>query len=74
MIFQDPFASLNPRQTVGRIISDGPVASGTPRHEAEQRARELLGWSGWTRPRSRAIRTSSRAASASASASPGRWR
>jgi peptide/nickel transport system ATP-binding protein len=43
MIFQDPFASLNPRQTVGRIISDGPVASGATRHEAEQRARELLG-------------------------------
>jgi peptide/nickel transport system ATP-binding protein len=43
MIFQDPFASLNPRQTVGRIISDGPVASGATRHEAEQRARALLG-------------------------------
>ena len=43
MIFQDPFASLNPRQTVGRIVSDGPVASGATRHEAEQRARELLG-------------------------------
>ena len=43
MIFQDPFASLNPRQTIGRIVSDGPVASGATRHEAEQRARELLG-------------------------------
>jgi len=42
MIFQDPFASLNPRQTVGRIISDGPVASGKTRHEAERIARELL--------------------------------
>ncbi|MCD0502031.1 ABC transporter ATP-binding protein [Bordetella petrii] len=42
MIFQDPFASLNPRHTVGRIISDGPVASGTPRAQAEARARELL--------------------------------
>ncbi|OZI32875.1 ABC transporter ATP-binding protein [Bordetella genomosp. 1] len=42
MIFQDPFASLNPRQTVGRIISDGPVANGTPRAQAEARARELL--------------------------------
>ena len=42
MIFQDPFASLNPRQTVGRIVSDGPVASGATRDEAEQRARELL--------------------------------
>ncbi|ANY15709.1 ABC transporter ATP-binding protein [Bordetella pseudohinzii] len=42
MIFQDPFASLNPRQTVGRIISDGPVANGTPRAEADTRTRELL--------------------------------
>ncbi|OZI22939.1 ABC transporter ATP-binding protein [Bordetella genomosp. 7] len=42
MIFQDPFASLNPRHTVGRIISDGPVASGQPRAQAEARARELL--------------------------------
>ena len=42
MIFQDPFASLNPRHTVGRIISDGPVANGVPRAQAEARARELL--------------------------------
>ncbi|OZI35107.1 ABC transporter ATP-binding protein [Bordetella genomosp. 10] len=42
MIFQDPFASLNPRQTVGRILCDGPLANGVPRAQAEQRARELL--------------------------------
>jgi peptide/nickel transport system ATP-binding protein len=42
MIFQDPFASLNPRQTVGRIISDGPVAHGTSRKDALARAKELL--------------------------------
>ena len=42
MIFQDPFASLNPRQTVGRIISDGPVANGATREQAERRTRELL--------------------------------
>ena len=42
MIFQDPFASLNPRHTVGRILMDGPMANGVPRAQAEQRARELL--------------------------------
>jgi len=42
MIFQDPFASLNPRHTVGRSIIDGPVANGVPRAEAERKARELL--------------------------------
>ncbi|WP_167668944.1 ABC transporter ATP-binding protein [Allopusillimonas soli] len=42
MIFQDPFASLNPRHTVGRIISDGPVANGIPRADAEARCRALL--------------------------------
>jgi peptide/nickel transport system ATP-binding protein len=42
MIFQDPFASLNPRHTVGRILTDGPIANGVPRAEAERRARDLL--------------------------------
>ncbi|MDB5501162.1 MAG: putative glutathione transporter ATPbinding component [Tardiphaga sp.] len=43
MIFQDPFASLNPRRKVGNIISDGPIAHGTDAKVAMQRARELLG-------------------------------
>jgi peptide/nickel transport system ATP-binding protein len=42
MVFQDPFASLNPRQTVGRILTDGPVANGVPYAQAEAKARELL--------------------------------
>jgi peptide/nickel transport system ATP-binding protein len=43
MIFQDPFASLNPRRKVGNIISDGPIAHGTEPKAALQRARDLLG-------------------------------
>jgi len=43
MIFQDPFASLNPRRKVGNIISDGPIAHGTEPKAAMQRARDLLG-------------------------------
>jgi len=42
MIFQDPFASLNPRRKVGQIISDGPIAHGTDPKLARQRARDLL--------------------------------
>ncbi|MGY4161732.1 peptide/nickel transport system ATP-binding protein [Bradyrhizobium sp. USDA 4461] len=43
MIFQDPFASLNPRRKVGNIIADGPIAHGTDPAAAHQRAAELLG-------------------------------
>ncbi len=42
MIFQDPFASLNPRRTVEQIIAGGPIAHGTPARQARARARELL--------------------------------
>jgi peptide/nickel transport system ATP-binding protein len=42
MIFQDPFASLNPRRKVGDIISGGPIAHGVDRKVALQRARDLL--------------------------------
>jgi peptide/nickel transport system ATP-binding protein len=42
MVFQDPYASLNPRQTVGRIIADGPLAHGQSATEAMRRATQLL--------------------------------
>jgi peptide/nickel transport system ATP-binding protein len=46
MIFQDPFASLNPRRKVGNIIADGPIAHGVEPATAHARARELLGMVG----------------------------
>ncbi len=42
MIFQDPFASLNPRHTVGRSITDGPLANGVSYAQAQRQARDLL--------------------------------
>ncbi|KQP04881.1 microcin ABC transporter ATP-binding protein [Methylobacterium sp. Leaf99] len=42
MIFQDPFASLNPRRTVEQILTAGPIAHGVPARVARERARELL--------------------------------
>ena len=42
MVFQDPFASLNPRTRVGKIISQGPMIQGASASEAQAQARELL--------------------------------
>ncbi|MBT9369980.1 ABC transporter ATP-binding protein [Rhizobium sp. CSW-27] len=42
MIFQDPFASLNPRHTIGRILTVGPVAHGLSAQEARAKALRLL--------------------------------
>ena len=43
MIFQDPYASLNPRQTVGKIISGPMEINGiNPPGGREKRVRELL--------------------------------
>ncbi|MCC5970156.1 MAG: ABC transporter ATP-binding protein [Pararhodobacter sp.] len=42
MIFQDPFASLNPRHRIGKSIMMGPLANGVPRLEARQRMETLL--------------------------------
>jgi peptide/nickel transport system ATP-binding protein len=42
MVFQDPFSSLNPRQTVGDILVAGPKAHGEDVGEARKRAADML--------------------------------
>jgi peptide/nickel transport system ATP-binding protein len=42
MVFQDPFASLNPRHSVGRIVGEPLRVYGSGRVETTARVRELL--------------------------------
>jgi peptide/nickel transport system ATP-binding protein len=42
MVFQDPFASLNPRRRVGDIVAQGPLTHGATRAAAMARVAELL--------------------------------
>ncbi|MEZ5343534.1 MAG: dipeptide ABC transporter ATP-binding protein [Acidimicrobiales bacterium] len=42
MVFQDPYASLNPRHPVHEIISEPMIIHGVPKAEARERAGELL--------------------------------
>ncbi len=41
-VFQDPFASLDPRQRVGDVVTETLRVRGMPRVERDRRARELL--------------------------------
>jgi peptide/nickel transport system ATP-binding protein len=42
MVFQDPYASLNPRYRIGRLIAEGMIIHGRPAAEAHARTAELL--------------------------------
>ncbi len=42
MVFQDPFASLNPRRKAGELVAQGLIVHGAPRGEALAKARELF--------------------------------
>ena len=75
MIFQDPYASLNPRARVESIVGEAPLVHGLVAARDSRRA-YVADMLEARRPRSRhasaATRISSRAASAAASASPAR--
>ena len=42
MVFQDPFASLNPRRKAAELVAQGPIVHGMPRAEAIAEARKLF--------------------------------
>jgi oligopeptide transport system ATP-binding protein len=75
MIFQDPYASLNPRMTVGQIIGE-PIKTFKLSNgkSVEDRVQDLMETVGLSRRFVNVIRTNFPAGSASASASRALWR
>lgn len=41
-VFQDPYGSLNPRRTIGKLIAEGPMIHGMSESKAHARTHELL--------------------------------
>ena len=76
MIFQDPFASLDPRLTVGFSIAEPLYVHGVAQRTRRRGARRVAARARRASPATTraAIRTSSRAASGSGSRSRARWR
>ena len=74
MIFQDPYASLNPRHAVGRIVGEPLRVHGRGGKGLGNTVRQLLQTVGLRPTPPRATHMSSRAASGSGSASPARLR
>lgn len=75
MVFQDPYASLNPRKRVGAIVGEAlevhKIGTAT---ETKRRVQELLEIVGLNPEHYNRFPTSSRAGSGSASASRAPWR
>src|SRR6202000_1260034 len=46
MVFQDPYATLEPRPRIIDIIAEGPIIHGTPAFRAREEAQALLGMVG----------------------------
>jgi len=75
MVFQDPYASLNPRKTVGSIIGAPFRLHGTvPKNRVKAEVQELMELVGLNPEHTTGTRTSSREASGSGSASRDRSR